>query len=164
MKPLILLALVALGGCARPDWNSAGEPLGVGDAIPESSPLADRTGLIWVFNAAGCLPCNLGDAARELRRLLRRHGDHLALAVVAVSRDGESDRDLVEGFLRRQRISATVAMARPSTNGAEYWRSAPVLFAVQQGVVVGVLDPNPGGTSGLLGWPVVEDLLVGGRR
>jgi hypothetical protein len=163
MKPLILLALVALCGCGRAEWNSASEPLGVGDKIPESSPLADRTGLIWAFNAAGCLPCSFSDAARELRRLLRRHGDHLALAVVAVSGDGESDRDLVEGFLGLQRISATVVMEKPATYSAEYRRSVPVLLAVQQGVIVGVLDPYPGGGTGLPGWSVV-DLLAGSQR
>lgn len=159
MKRLILLMLAALCGCGRAEWNSGSEPLGVGDAIPENNPLADGTGLIWAFDAAGCLQCNFSDAARELRRLLRRHGDHLALGVVAVSGDGESDRDLVEGFLRHQRIPATVVMAKPPTYGAEYRRSVPVLFAVRQGVVAGVLDPYPGGVPGLLGWPVAEEFL-----
>lgn len=151
----VALAL-CLGGCldGGPGRRS---PLGEGDAVPPAVLAENGPALVWTFRSADCLTCKLANPAWVVRRLQTRSGDGLETVVVAVGKNTENERALVEGFLASERISARIALRTPRGYGREFGPAPmPALYAVDPTGAVLTAVPSPDVGPVVFDWETVD--------
>ena len=129
----VALAIGALVfvGCSLQDGAGGGR--GVGDSLPQLGLAGRHPALVWVFDARECLGCKLTDPARTVRAAQRQLGEHVELVAVAVGENGETDHELVAGFLRSQRVSARIEVRSRAEYVRAFGRADTGLFYVVDG-------------------------------
>lgn len=133
------LAVAVVASCrANPERTA---PLTVGDSAPAIGLPDSIPGLTWVFRKESCLGCGLGSAASEMALVSRRFDGRVAILVVAVGAETDADRRLVETFLQRRRVSATVVPIS-ARNHSGMFGDAPIpsLYLTHEGRVQMMLD------------------------
>lgn len=116
-------------------------PLSVGDPAPAIGVPDSVPGLTWVFRKESCLGCGLGPSASEIARVGHRFSGRIAILAVAVGAETDADRTLVETFLQRRRIEATV-VPLTARGRARMFGPAPMpsLYLIDQGRVEMAFD------------------------
>ncbi len=122
------IAAAALAtGCAR---GAPVPPLAVGDPSPELLAGGPGVHVAWLVREDDLLGCRT--RARELRALGARHPSRMRLTMVVV---GEST-GLAEGFIRRERLAATLRTAAARTYRDQLGATPlPALLVIEDGRV-----------------------------
>lgn len=141
----------AVAACAR----GSGGAVPIGDRFPMAAPdgSSPRTRVVWVLRPDDYLTCQT--AANGVRRLQRRYGAALPVAVISVGPHPE----WLRGFLGRQRIDAPVTRLDEDEFRRRFGREpAPWLYLVRDGRVFDVV-PGRGEVYPAARWSMVIDSM-----
>lgn len=134
--PLAIMGLLAAAAACSPRADG----LRVGDAPPRewSDDGTGRPVVAWVMKGDDYLGC--ATAAGDLRKLQRRYGDRVRVALLYVG----DDPGLVAGVMRRERLSAELHALSASEFRKTYGEvKIPAFFVAHQGrVTARALSPN----------------------